>query len=101
MRGLGKGEMRDLCQQVIDAGNNILNSGYNVKICCENRLYQKLVEGGMSEKKALNRCTHPEGDRLSQRAEMYGICENIIRTARKLRASGINARFACVGEETK
>ena len=99
MRGLGKGEMQDLCKQVLDAGNDILKTGYNFKIGCENRYYQKLVEGGMSEQKALNRCTHSDDDRLSKRAEMYGICEDIIRTAKKICSAGYNARFACIGEE--
>ena len=49
--GVGKGEIRDLCKQVLDAGNDILKTGYNVRISCENRYYQKLVEGGMDEKK--------------------------------------------------
>ena len=97
--GAGKGEMRDLCKQVLDAGNDILKTGYNVKIGCENRYYQKLVESGMSEQKALNRCTHSDDDRLSKRAEMYGICEDIIRMAKKICAAGYNARFGCLNNE--
>lgn len=100
MRGLGKGEMRDLCKEVLDAGNDILKTGYNFKIGCENRYYQKLVEGGMSEKEAMNKCSH-DNTRPSKKEEMYAIADEMIRTAKKICAAGYNARFACIGEETK
>lgn len=98
MRGLGKGEMRELCSDILTEGRSILDSGYNVRIGCVDHRYQRLRESGLSEKEAMNRCSH-DNTRPSKREEMYAIADEMIRTAKKLCASGINARFACIGEE--
>lgn len=98
--GVGKGEMRVLCSDILVAGRSILDTGYNVKIGCVDRRYQRLRESGLSEKDAMNRCSH-DNTRPSKREEMYATADEMIRTAKKICAAGYNARFACVGEETK
>ena len=100
MRGFGKGEMRELCSDILAEGRSILDSGYNARIGCVDHRYQRLRESGLSEKEAMNRCSH-DNTRPSKREEMYAIADEMIRTAKKICAAGYNARFACMGEETK
>ena len=98
MKGLGKGEMRGLCSDILAEGQHILDSGYNVKIGCVDRRYQRLRESGISEKEALNRCSH-DNTRPSKREELYAIADEMIRTAKRICAAGYNARFGCTEKE--
>lgn len=86
--GVGKGEMRALCNDILAAGRAVLDTGYNVKISCEDKNYQRLVEG-VGEDEHI----------MSERAERYAICEEIIQTAKALRDAGINARIGCLNKE--
>ena len=96
--GVGKGEMRTLCSDILAEGRSILDTGYNVKIGCVDRRYQRLRGSGLSEKEAMNRCSH-DNTRPSKREEMYAIADEMIRTAKKICAAGYNAKFGCIGEE--
>lgn len=98
--GVGKGEIRELCSDILAEGRSIIDAGYNARIGCVDHRYQRLRESGMSEKEAMNRCSH-DNTRPSKREEMYAIADEMIRTAKKICASGYNAKFACIGEETK
>ena len=100
MRGLGKGELRELCSDILAEGRSILDSGYNIRIGCVDHRYQRFRESGMSEKEAMNRCSH-DNTRPSKKEEMYAIADEMIRTAKKICAAGYNAKFGCIGEETK
>lgn len=90
--------MRALCSDILIAGRSILDTGYNVKIGCVDRRYQRLRESGLSEKEAMNRCSH-DNTRPSKREEMYAIADEMIRTAKKIHAAGYNAKFGCIEKE--
>lgn len=96
--GVGKVEMRALCSDILVAGRSIIDAGYNVKIGCVDRRYQRLRESGISEKEALSRCSH-DNTRPSKREELYAIADEMIRTAKKICAAGYNARFGCIEKE--
>lgn len=98
--GVGKGEVRVLCSDILVAGRSILDSGYNVKIGCIDRRYQRLRESGMSEKEAISRCSH-DNTRPSKREELYTIADEVIRAAKKIRAAGYNAKFGCIEKEVQ